>query len=110
MTVSTMVQLVVTNRDGTKATVDGRSGQSVMEAIRAAGLPDLLAICGGVCACATCHVYVEPDRMDDLTPMGEDEAELLSALTHRRSASRLACQIRIGERTPGLALEIAPEE
>jgi 2Fe-2S ferredoxin len=105
-----MVQFVVTNRDGTQAIVPGRAGQSIMEAIRAAGLPDLLAICGGVCACATCHVYVEPDRIAQLTPIGEDEAELLSALMHSRADSRLACQIKIGELTPDLALEIAPEE
>jgi 2Fe-2S ferredoxin len=81
-----------------------------MEAIRAAGVDELLAICGGVCACGTCHVYVDPQFAEIITPMGPDESELLSALTHRRPNSRLACQIRLEAPLVELKVQVAPED
>jgi 2Fe-2S ferredoxin len=81
-----------------------------MEAIRSAGVEQLLAICGGVCACATCHVYVDPEYLELLPPMGSDEDELLSALSHRRKNSRLACQLQLGPAIPHLQVQLAPED
>jgi 2Fe-2S ferredoxin len=81
-----------------------------MEAIRSAGVEQLLAICGGVCACATCHVYVDPECLELLPPMGSDEDELLSALSHRRENSRLSCQIQLGPAIPALNVQLAPED
>jgi 2Fe-2S ferredoxin len=105
-----MTRLSVTDRDGTATTVEAQAGQSAMEAIRCAGVEQLLAICGGVCACATCHVYVDPEFLEFLPPMGSDEDELLSALSHRRENSRLACQIRLGPAITDLTVQLAPED
>ena len=55
-----MPKLIVVNRDGAEQTVEGDKGLSVMEVIRAHGFDELLALCGGCCSCATCHVYVDP--------------------------------------------------
>jgi ferredoxin, 2Fe-2S len=105
-----MTRLSVTDRDGVQTTVEGQPGQSAMEAIRSAGVEQMLAMCGGVCACATCHVYVAPECLEFLPPMGSDEGELLSALSHRRENSRLACQIRLGPAIPDVNVQLAPED
>jgi ferredoxin, 2Fe-2S len=101
--------LVVTQRDGTQHTVPARSGYTVMELVRAAGIDELLALCGGCLSCATCHVYVEPRDFERLPPMGAEEGELLSALEHRRATSRLACQIQLTEDLEGLRVTVAEE-
>jgi 2Fe-2S ferredoxin len=105
-----MTRLSITDRDGAQTTVEAQAGQSAMEVIRSAGVEQLLAICGGVCACATCHVYVDPECLAFLPPMGSDEDELLSALSHRRENSRLACQVRLGPAIPDLNMQLAPED
>src|SRR5882762_6107880 len=105
-----MTWLSVTDRDGVQTTVEAPAGQSAMEATRSAGVGQMLAICGGMCACATCHVYVAPECLEFLPPMGSDENELLSALSHRRENSRLACQIQLGPAIPNLNVRLAPED
>jgi 2Fe-2S ferredoxin len=64
-----------------------------MEAIRAAGIDELLAMCGGCCSCATCHVYVDPGFMALLPEISGDENALLDSSTHRHDNSRLSCQL-----------------
>ena len=105
-----MTRLSVTDRDGVQTMIEAGAGQSAMEAIRSAGVEQMLAMCGGVCACATCHIYVDPELLELLPPMGSDEDELLSALSHRRENSRLACQISLGPAIPDLNVQIAPED
>lgn len=105
-----MPQLIVTTRDGETRTVDAPQGVSIMEAIRDSGIDEMLALCGGGCACATCHVYVEPEFAGVLPPISEDEVELLEGSGHRSDRSRLGCQIRLNEQHSGLRLTIAPEE
>lgn len=105
-----MPQLVVTTREGEEKTIDAEAGFNVMEAIRDAGIDELLALCGGCCSCATCHVYVDPAFADRLTPMGEDENDLLDSSDHRQDTSRLSCQIVINEDVDGLRVTIAPED
>lgn len=105
-----MTRLSITDRDGIQTTIEAEAGQSAMEAIRSAGVAQMLAMCGGVCACATCHIYVDPERLELLPPMGSDEDELLSALSHRRENSRLACQIRLGPAIADLNVQLAPED
>lgn len=82
-------------------------GTPVMEILRDAGYPEILAVCGGVCACATCHVYVD-DRFQSLLPaLTEDEDELLNTSDHRTSQSRLSCQLIFSDEIDGLEIEIA---
>ena len=107
-----MPKLVVVNRDGDEKTVDASAGLSVMEAIRDNGFDELLALCGGCCSCATCHVHVDPEWLPALPPMGsdEDENDLLESSDHRNEFSRLSCQIEMSDALDGLRVRIAPED
>jgi ferredoxin, 2Fe-2S len=103
-----MPKIIVTTRKGEVREIEAKGG-SVMEAIRAAGFDELLAICGGCCSCATCHVYVDPDFKGALPGIGDGENELLDSSDHRRPTSRLSCQLPLSESMEGLGVEIAPE-
>jgi ferredoxin, 2Fe-2S len=105
-----MPQLTVVTRDGTETNVTGETGLSVMEVIRDNGFDELLALCGGCCSCATCHVHVDPEWADKLPPMQADEDDLLDTSDHRVATSRLSCQLRFGPDLDGLRVQIAPED
>jgi ferredoxin, 2Fe-2S len=105
-----MPKLIVTQRDGTTRELEGRAGLSVMEVIRDGGLDELLALCGGCCSCATCHVHVDAAWTDRLKPMSEDENDLLDSSDHRNASSRLSCQIDFTAELDGLKVAIAPED
>ncbi len=81
-----------------------------MEAVRDAGIDELLALCGGVCSCATCHVHVDCEFAAMLPEMSEDENDLLDSSSHRDERSRLACQIRLTDALWGLRVSIAEED
>jgi len=103
-----MVQIFVTGRDGTEHAVRAEAGLSLMEAIRDNGLDELLALCGGCCSCATCHVYVEEGP--ETSSVSEDENDLLDSSDHRNGLSRLSCQIALTAELDGLRVTIAPED
>lgn len=105
-----MPTLIVTTRDGTQRSVEGQAGLSVMEVIRDNGFDELLALCGGCCSCATCHVHVDPEFADRLPPMSEDEDDLLDAAGERDATSRLSCQLPFGDALDGLRVRIAAED
>jgi len=105
-----MAELVVVDRDGREHTVEGRLGVSVMETLRELDF-GVAAICGGMCSCATCHVWVDEAWAARLPPRQGDEQELLQELTSFRPASsRLSCQIPFSEALAGLKVAIAPDE
>ena len=105
-----MPKLIVVTRDGTETAVEGASGLSVMEVIRDHGFDELLALCGGCCSCATCHVHVDAEWMDRLPTMHSDEDDLLDSSDHRTERSRLSCQLPFGETLDGMRVRIAPED
>lgn len=105
-----MPKLIVVNRAGEESTVDVDSGLTVMEAIRDNGFDELLALCGGCCSCATCHVHVEPGFEGKLPEMSEDEDDLLDSSDHRDANSRLGCQIPFTDDLDGLKVRIAEED
>jgi ferredoxin, 2Fe-2S len=105
-----MPKLVVVTRDGNEQTLEGQSGLSVMEIIRDGGVDELLALCGGCCSCATCHVHVDPEFAGKITPMGEDENDLLESSDHRNEQSRLSCQIQFSDALEGMRVTIAQED
>ena len=105
-----MAKLVVVTRDGVEHEIEGDTDMSVMEIVRDAGFDELLALCGGCCSCATCHVHIDPAFTDALVAMGEDENDLLDSSNHRDGNSRLSCQLRFTEALDGLRLTIAEEE
>ena len=105
-----MAKLIVVKRDGSETSFEGQSGLSVMEIIRDGGVDELLALCGGCCSCATCHVYVDPAFADKVPAMSEDENDLLDSSDHRGETSRLSCQIALSDALDGLRVTIAAED
>lgn len=105
-----MPKLIVVNRAGEETTLDVEDGLTVMEAIRDNGFDELLALCGGCCSCATCHVHVDADFHGKLPTMSEDEDDLLESSDHRVATSRLSCQIPFTADLDGLRVTIAPED
>jgi len=105
-----MAVITVVTREGESRPVHAKSRQSVMEAIRDAGIDDILALCGGCCSCATCHVFIDPQFAALLPEMSSNENDLLDGSDHRRETSRLSCQIPVTDALEGLQLTIAPED
>jgi 2Fe-2S ferredoxin len=105
-----MVKLVVTDKDGREVAVDARVGLSIMENIRT--LPrSVEAICGGMCACATCHVYVDSSWVGKVPRRSfEEQSMLQDHASFDPERSRLACQIVVGEAFDGLRLTVAPDQ
>jgi ferredoxin, 2Fe-2S len=105
-----MPKLIVVTREGEEREIEGDTGLSVMEVIRDAGIDELLALCGGCCSCATCHVHVDPAYADRLPAMGEDEDELLAISDDRDETSRLSCQLPFEPALDGIRIRIAAED
>nr|BAX09274.1 ferredoxin [Novosphingobium sp. SB32149] len=105
-----MATITVISRAGDRCEIEAAPGVSVMEALRDSGIDELLALCGGCCSCATCHVRVGADFIDRLPAMSDDEDDLLDSSEHRTPESRLSCQIVISDDLAGLVVEIAPED
>jgi 2Fe-2S ferredoxin len=103
-----MGTVTVTLRDGTDRLVEMRAGASLMEVLRDADIDGILALCGGNCACATCHVYVDDGELASLSPMSADEDDLLDSSDHRQPNSRLSCQISLAPHE--LHVTVAPED
>ena len=104
-----MVKVTVKERSGQTHIIDCQKGLSLMENLRDNGVDDIMAICGGNCACGTCHVYVESDHLEELSELSGDEADLLDAIMSKEENSRLSCQIIVDERLEGLTVSVAPE-
>ena len=105
-----MPKLIVTTRSGETREVEAQAGLTVMEAIRDNGFDELLALCGGCCSCATCHVHVDPEFADRLPAMSRDEDDLLDSSDDRDETSRLSCQIPFTDALDGLRVQIAEED
>lgn len=105
-----MVKIIVVNRSGDESPVEADDGLTLMEVIRDNGFDELLALCGGCCSCATCHVYVDPRFSGEIGPRSEDEDDLLDTSDHKTDESRLSCQIPITAALDGLRVTIAPED
>jgi 2Fe-2S ferredoxin len=105
-----MPKLIVVTREGEEREIIGEAGLSVMEVIRDAGIDEILALCGGCCSCATCHIHVDPEFAAKLKPMSEDENDLLDSTSDRDEFSRLSCQIELTDGLDGLKVKIAAED
>lgn len=105
-----MAEIIVTTREGTEHHLPYQPGDNLMEAIRNGGIDELMAICGGCCSCATCHVFVDPASADLLPAISADEDDLLDSSDHRTERSRLSCQIDLTDKLDGLRVTIAPED
>ncbi len=105
-----MPLLRVINRDGVEQQVQAPSAGVLMEPLR--DMDDgVTAICGGMCSCATCHVYIDEAWVPKLPAPMSDETDMLKDLvSYRASTSRLSCQIQLSDALDGLRVAIAPEE
>lgn len=104
-----MPRLLVTDRDGIERELDAPAGTSLMEPLR--DMDDgVTAICGGMCSCATCHVYVDEAWVPKVPAAMSDEMDMLRDLSSFRPNSRLSCQIQLVDALDGLHVAIAPEE
>jgi len=103
-----MAKIHVTDRDGQEHVLEATKGWSVMEIIRENDLP-IEAACGGCCACATCHVYVEEPWLDKLKGADGEEDRMLDEAYQVQENSRLSCQINFSDDLDGLKLKLAPE-
>ena len=104
-----MINISVKDLDGQVHEIQAREGDSLMEALREHewGVP---AICGGLCSCGTCHVYVDKEWLEKLRQVDSDEQDLLDEFDNSKDNSRLSCQVKLLSEHEGLALSIAPEE
>ena len=102
------MKIKVTDRDGKKYELEGDTNSTLMEILRDAGL-DIEAACGGCCACATCHVYINDQWLEKISPKDDDEESMLDQAFDVRNSSRLSCQINLSEDLDGIELELAPE-
>lgn len=104
-----MSSIAVTDKAGNTRSIETPAGGSLMEALRDAGFDEILALCGGNCSCATCHVYIDPFMLERLPAMSVDEDDLLDSSDHRKVNSRLSCQIPVAKALDGLAITLPPE-
>jgi 2Fe-2S ferredoxin len=96
------------DRLGKKSEIEYDSNFTLMETLRDTGY-DIEASCGGCCACATCHVYIDEKWKNKLKNMEDDEESMLDQAFDVKNNSRLSCQIDLSEELDGLEIEIAPE-
>jgi 2Fe-2S ferredoxin len=99
-----MPRVTYVQPNGSRTTLEVRSGQSVMEAALQADVPGIVAECGGSCSCATCHVHVDEQWFARLESPTAIEAELLEFAGDARPTSRLGCQIILTPELDGLTI------
>lgn len=104
-----MAKITYIEHDGTEHTVDVQPGLTLMEAALNNMVPGIDGDCGGACACATCHVFIEGDWADKTGERTSMEESMLDFASEVTDASRLSCQIKVTEEMDGLRLRM-PEE
>jgi ferredoxin, 2Fe-2S len=105
-----MPHIAVVDQNGVEHIIEGKVGARVMETLRDLDF-GVAAVCGGLCACATCHVYIDAHWAARLPDKHSDERDALTDLAHYRDGiSRLSCQLWFSSELHGLRLTIAPDE
>ncbi|HUO02275.1 MAG TPA: 2Fe-2S iron-sulfur cluster-binding protein [Rhizomicrobium sp.] len=105
-----MAKITFIQPDGAAQTVEIPTGWSIMEGAVRANVPGIDADCGGACACATCHVYVEAEWAAKLPPKSEMEETMLDFAIQPKAGSRLSCQLRVTSGMDGLTLRVPPSQ
>ena len=101
-----MPHVVYIDHEGTEHVVDVPNGDSLMQAALDNGVPSILGDCGGACACATCHVYVDPAWAERVGPADETEAAMLEGVNDPEPTSRLSCQIFMRNELEGVVVRL----
>lgn len=101
-----MAKITYIEHDGTEHTVDVANGLSVMEGAIKNSVPGIDADCGGACACATCHVYVDPEWVSKTGTKEDMEQTMLDFAVDVEESSRLSCQIEVSDELDGLIVRL----
>jgi len=104
-----MAKITFIQPDGTRQVVDADPGLTVMEAAKANVVAGIEGECGGACACATCHVYVDEAWREKVGKASEMEEDMLDFAFDVRETSRLSCQIKVSDELDGLVVSV-PEK
>ena len=104
-----MVKLTFVQPDGASQTVEVEPGLTVMEAAKLNDVPGIEAECGGACACATCHVYVDQAWVEKTGKPADIEEDMLDFAFEVKESSRLSCQIKVKPELDGLVVRV-PEK
>jgi len=105
-----MPKIIYQAQDGTRHEVEVENGYSVMEGAINNNIDGIVAECGGACACATCHGYVDEAWIKKLNEMDDMEDSMLDAAFDRKANSRLTCQIEVSDKLDGLVVHVAENE
>ncbi len=105
-----MPKVIYIDVDGERSESDVAVGLSVMEGAIANGVSGILAICGGSCACSTCHAYIDDAWTELVGPPNEIEESTLELASDRRANSRLTCQIAMRDDLDGLTVHVADND
>ena len=104
-----MAKITYIEHDGTQHVHEGEDGMTVMEVAIKNSVPGIDADCGGACACATCHVYVDENWLGKLGERTEMEEDMLDFAFEVQDNSRLSCQIKVSDEVDGLVVTM-PEK
>lgn len=104
-----MTTITFIEHSGREHVVQATDGQSLMRAAVSNGVPGIDAECGGACACATCHVYVEEAWREKVGPPSPMEEDMLDFAFEVKDSSRLSCQIKVKPELDGLVVRV-PEK
>lgn len=106
-----MPKITFVSPNNEEVTLEGRVGDTAMEIAVKNGIKGIIAECGGACACATCHVYVDKEFIDASGAVSELEDDMLEGTASERTElSRLSCQLKLSEELDGIRVRIAPSQ
>jgi ferredoxin, 2Fe-2S len=105
-----MAKITFIQPDESSTVVEAEPGLTVMEAAKKNDIAGIEAECGGACACATCHVYVDPEWKDKVGSAEEMEEDMLDFAFDVRAESRLCCQIKVSDELDGLVVRIPAKQ
>ena len=105
-----MVKITFVQPDGTRQDVEAKPGVTIMEAAKLNLIEGIEAECGGACACATCHVYVDEAWREKAGKPSAMEEDMLDFAFDVREASRLSCQIRVKPELDGIVLHVPAKQ
>ena len=105
-----MPKITFVGSDGVATDVDAKVGHTLMEVAVDNNIRGMVAECGGACACATCHAYIDEAWSKRLPAMADMEDAMLESAMDRRPNSRLSCQIEVSAELDGLTVTVADNE
>ncbi|MEM0928271.1 MAG: 2Fe-2S iron-sulfur cluster-binding protein [Pseudomonadota bacterium] len=101
-----MVQITYIEHDGTEHQIDAEAGMTLMEVAVKHGVPGIDADCGGACACATCHVYLDETFTAVIGEPSAMEESMLDFASERQDTSRLSCQVGVSDKLEGMKVKL----